>query len=55
MVKRRVRGKTVKQASMRARRKYPGLVVTGVNWLSDSSKLKGEKLYQVRAHRRMKK
>ncbi|KKK69033.1 hypothetical protein LCGC14_2938100, partial [marine sediment metagenome] len=55
MVKRRCRGKNAGQALKRARRKYPGMGVTGVNWLPDSPKLKGEKLYQVVAHKRMRK
>ena len=55
MTKRRVRAKNSEQALKRARRKYPGLSVTKVNWLKDSPKLKGEKLYQVVAHKRQKK
>ncbi len=55
LVKRRVRAKSSGQALKRTRRKYPGLVVTGVNWLPDSPERKGEKLYQVKAHRRMRK
>ena len=54
MVKRRVRGKDSEQALRKARTKYPGLVVTGVNWLKDSAVLKGQKLYEVEAHKRKK-
>lgn len=54
MVKRRVRAKDSEQALQKARKEYPGLVVTGVNWLQDSPKRKGKKLYEVMAHKRKK-
>lgn len=53
MVLRRVRGKNSEQALKRAREKYPGMTVKKVNWLPKSAKnKKGEKLYQVVAHKR---
>ena len=52
---RRVRGKTAEQALKRARRKYKSMAVTDVNWLPDSRVMKGERLYQVVAHKRVRK
>lgn len=52
MTLRRVRGKDTKQAMRAARKKYPSMTVTKVNWLKDSPVLKGKKLYQVVAHKR---
>ncbi len=37
---------------MRAKRKWKSLVVTDVNWIKDARLFKGEKLYQVIAHKR---
>jgi len=54
MVKRRVRAKDRASAMRKARREYPSLVVTDVNWLQDSPKRKGKKLYEVVAHKRKK-
>ena len=55
MVKRRVRAKNAEQALKRARRKYKSMAVTKVNWLKDSPEYKGEKLYQVVAHKKKRK
>jgi len=52
LTKRRVRAKNGGQALKRARRKYPGLTVTKVNWVKTASVVKGEKMYQVIAHKR---
>ena len=53
MVLRRVRAKNAGQALKRARKKYKSMSVTKVNWLPNSRKnKKGEKLYQVVAHKR---
>ena len=52
MVNRSVRAKNSGQALKRARGKYPSLAVTKVNWKQDSPKIKGEKLYQVVAHKK---
>lgn len=52
MVLRRVRAKNQEQALKRARRKWKSLVVTDVNWIQGSRLFKGEKLYQVVAHKR---
>ena len=52
MVKRRVRAKNSEAALKKARKDYPGLTVTGVNWLPKSKATKKGKLYQVKAHKR---
>lgn len=54
MVKRRVRARNADAALKKARREYPRLVVTKVNWLKDSPTNKKGKLYQVVAHKRRK-
>ena len=47
-----LRAKNQEQALKRARKKYKTMVITDVNWLQDSRLFKGEKLYQVVAHKR---
>ena len=55
MVKRRVTARDSKSALKKARRKYPSLSVTKVNWLKDVRTRKaGMKTYEVVAHKKKK-